>query len=258
MSAAAARLRLNSCTAVRVDATVTGMIIARLASVALVLSAPPAMAVERVFAVGSYEQVRIDGPFEVRIITGASPRAKVEGDRELIERLNVSVTGGTLTVRIGNGGWGERPANRDAAVPVVTLSTPRLSALSVSAGGQASVSRMAGQKLRISVAGSASVDVQRVEADEFSASLLGSGEIKLAGQANRAHLSTDGAGVILASALSVNDLVVHLAGPGETQASARNTAQVTSTGLGAVTVQGKASCTIRAIAGARIRCGEER
>jgi hypothetical protein len=57
--------------------------------------------------------------------------------------------------------------------------------------------------------------------------------------------------------LTVSDLVVRLDGPGETQASARFTADLTSTGLGRIVVSGGAKCTTNAQAGGPILCGPD-
>jgi hypothetical protein len=68
---------------------------------------------------------------------------------------------------------------------------------------------------------------------------------------------TNGSGTILALPLTVSDLVVRLDGPGETQASARFTADLTSTGLGRIVVAGSAKCTTNAQAGGPILCGPD-
>lgn len=229
----------------------------RLLPLALVLlSATPASAADRVFSIGSYDRVRVDGPFEVRIVTGTSPGAKASGDRQLLERLAIAVNGTTLTVRIGTGGWGETPLRRDGSAPVVTLSTPRLTTLFVTAGAQVRVDRMKAQRIDLSITGSGRLAVAQADTDQLYASILGAGSVTLGGRANRARLLTDGAGTMDATDLAVNDLTVRLDGPGETRAAARYTAAVTSTGLGSVTVTGKAKCTVQASAGGPVRCGE--
>ena len=226
----------------------------RYAPLALVLFAAPALAQDRVFSVGSYERVRVDGPFRVMIATG-SPKAKASGDRQLLERLVVEVNGGTLTVRIGTGGWGETPTKRGTEPPVVTLTTPRLTALAVTAGAEVDVARLAGQRVDLSVTGAGAVTVARAEADQLNAALLGTGTITIAGRTNRARLLTNGLGMIDAAALATKDLIVRQDGAGETRAAASYTAQVTSTGLGRVTVVGNAKCTVKAVAGGPVMCG---
>lgn len=222
----------------------------------LLLAPLPVLAAERVFSVGSFERVRVDGPFEVRIETGASPGATASGERQLIERIAVAVNGGTLSVRLGTGGWGETFRADNAAPPVIVLRTPRLNSLAVSAGANVTVNRMAGQRVELSLAGSSRVEAARVDADQLAASLVGAGTITAGGQANRARLITDGPGTIDASGLVTKDLTVLLTGPGETRARARYTASVTNTGLGKVTVAGDATCTVRSAGGGPVSCGK--
>lgn len=226
-----------------------------LAPLLALTAASPAWAADRTVTVGSYEKVRVDGPFEVRIVTGASPGVKLTGDRELIERVAVQANGASLTVRLGNGGWGERFVSASAAPPVITLSTPRLTNLAIAAGARATANRLAGQQVAVSVHGAGSLTIDRLDADQFTASLLGSGALTVSGQANRARLVSDGTPTIDAAKLVVKDLDVQLSGLGETTAFARQTASVTSNGLGKVTVRGPATCTIRAVAGGPVVCG---
>lgn len=226
-----------------------------LAPLLAVIAASPAWAAERTVTLGSFEKVRVDGPFEVRIVTGASPGVKLSGDRELIERVAVQANGASLTIRLGNGGWGERFASANNTPPVITVSTPRLTNLAIAAGARATANRLKGQQVAVSVHGAGSLVIDRVEADQFSASLLGAGALTVSGEANRARLVSDGTPTIDASKLIVKDLDVQLSGLGETSAFARQTASVTSNGLGKVTVRGPASCTVRAAAGGPVVCG---
>ena len=220
-----------------------------------VIAASPVWAAERTVTLSSFEKLRVDGPFEVRIVTGASPGVKLSGDRELIERVAVQANGASLTIRLGNGGWGERFASANNVPPVLTVSTPRLTNLAIAAGTRATANRLKGQQVAVSVHGTGSLVIDRVEADQFTASLLGAGALTVSGEANRARLVSDGTPTIDASRLMVKDLDVQLSGLGETSAFARQTASVISNGLGKVMVRGPATCTVRAIAGGPVVCG---
>ena len=234
-----------------------GRMLVRVAPLALLFAAAPAVAADRVFSVGSYERVRVDGPFEVRIVTGGSPNAKASGDRQLLDRLAIAVNGTILTVRLGNGGWGEMPRSKVNAPPVITLSAPRLTSLAISAGARVTVTRMVAQRIDLSVIGSGSLALERADTDQLRAALTGSGTMTIGGRANRATLLTDGPGTIDASTMTVNDLIVQLAGAGDTKAAARHTAQVTTTGLGSVTVIGNAKCVVKSVAGGPVTCGKQ-
>lgn len=243
-------------------ATRFGATFARMIRILAVLTpflfAAPAVAADRTFSVGSFERLRVDGPFEVRVTTGGSPGARASGGRDLLERVDIDVNGTTLVVRMGNGGWGETPGKAGAAPPVIMLSTPRLVSAAVSAGARVSITKMVAQRIDVSVSGAGVLSIDKADTDQLNATLIGAGQINLGGRASRARLMTNGPGAIDASALTVNDLNVQLEGTGETKASARYTAQINSTGLGKVTVTGGAKCTVKALADGPVVCGSIR
>ena len=218
--------------------------------------ATPASAAERSYSVGSYDRLRVDGPFEVHVVAGGSPRASATGSEEMLARLDLKVEGTTLAVRLGSGGWGETPKAAMRGMPlVVTLSTPRLTTILLNAGAEVTASKLVGQRVTVAVTGSGTLAADGVQADQFDATLVGTGTMRLAGRAARARLTSSGTGTIDAAALSVNDLTAHVDGAGATRANARYTAQVTTTGLGKVTVLGTAKCTVRAVADGPVTCG---
>ncbi|MES3099825.1 GIN domain-containing protein [Sphingomonas faeni] len=230
----------------------------------LLLSSPASgqsVATSRTVSVGSFDRVRVEGPFEVRVTIG-SPRATITGDPSIAESVAVRVDGTTLSVRKGTGGWGEQPrgggssSGRGGAGPIlVTLSTPGLTSASVAAGGRLTIAKMRGMRVDVTVTGNASLALIAADTDQLNATLIGTGQMTLAGRAARARLVTSGPGAIDASGLVVDDLTVHLDGVGETKAAARYTAQVTNSGLGSVTVTGNAKCRVDAAAGGPVVCG---
>ena len=213
-------------------------------------------ATSRTVSVGSFDRVRVEGPFEVRVTIG-SPRATIVGPRG-DDDVTVRVDGTTLSVRKGSGGWGEQPrASGGGASPiVVTLSTPGITSASVAAGGRLTIAKMRGMRVDVTVSGNGSLSLAAADTDQLNATLIGAGQMTLAGRAARARLVTSGPGAIDASALAVNDLTVHLDGVGETKAAARYTAQVTNSGLGTVTITGNAKCRVDAAAGGPVVCGK--
>ena len=209
----------------------------------------------RTVSVGSFDRVRVEGPFEVRVAIG-SPRATITGDSRMTETVAVRVDGTTLSVRKGTGGWGEQPRKGGSGPIVITLSTPGLTSASVAAGGRLTIARMRGMRVDVTVSGNGNLSLAAADTDQLNATLIGTGQMTLAGRAARARLVTSGPGAIDASALVVDDLTVHLDGVGETKAAARYTAQVTNGGLGTVKVTGKAKCRVDAEAGGPVVCGK--
>ncbi len=232
----------------------------------LLLSSPAfgqSSTTSRTVSVGSFDRVRVEGPFEVRVTIG-SPRATITR-KGGADDVAVRVDGTTLSVRKGTGGWGEQRGGSSsggssgggggAGPIVVTLSTPGLTSASVAAGGRLTIAKMRGMRVEVTVSGNGSLSVAAADTDQLNATVIGGGQMMLAGRAARARLVTSGPGAIDASGLVVDDLTVHLDGVGETKAAARYTAQVTNSGLGSVTVTGNAKCRVDAAAGGLVVCG---
>lgn len=237
----------------------SGMILRLLPIAAMILpagapAAPPVSTRDR--SIGSFERLRVAGPFEVRIETGAPPSARIEADDTVIDRIEVAVEGDTLVVRMGHEGWGETPVGRADAPPVVTLSTPMLRSIAVSAGAHVAAGRMTGERVNLAVNGAGKVEVASAQATELLGTVIGAGSLTVAGKALRARLLTNGPGTIDAGDLDASDLTVRLDGTGETRARARYTARVTDTGVGRVTVLGEATCVVSAAAGGPVACGK--
>jgi len=208
----------------------------------------------RTVSVSSFDHIRVQGPFLVRVTIGP-PRAKITGPLA-DDGIVVRVDGMTLSVRKDAGGWGERARENSSSPSVVTLSTPGLISASVAAGGQLTIERMRGMRTDVTVSGSGSLTLVAAETDQLNAIMIGTGRMSLAGKAGRARLVASGAGTIDASALDVKDLAVHLDGVGEVRGAARYTAQVTNSGLGTVTIVGNAKCRVDAVAGGPVTCGK--
>ncbi|MEG8021032.1 GIN domain-containing protein [Sphingomonas aerolata] len=143
---------------------------------------------------------------------------------------------------------GAAPGHRDAVHPASCLCQRR-------GGGRLTIDRMKGLRLDLAVSGAGSLAVNDAQADQLNATVIGTGRMTLAGRSARARLTVSGPGLIDATALAVDDLVVMQDGVGETRASARRTAQVTNGGAGSVTVAGTAACTVRAAATGPVICG---
>ena len=226
-----------------------------LAPLFLIAAAAPAQAAERVWNIASFDRVRVDGPFEVRIATGSSPRATASAaDPALLERLRLDVQGTTLSLRLDRG-TGDYAARGSDAATVFTLSTPALKGVTLLSGAKVLVTRMAATRVDLGVTGTGALSVDEASAEQVNATVIGSGTISVGGRAGKARLVTNGPGTIDAAALSAGELFVSLDGSGETRAAARYAAEVASTGMGRVSVAGNPKCTVRAAAGGPVTCG---
>jgi len=233
------------------------MSLRRLAFLACLALAAPASADQRSFLITSFDRIRVEGPYDVRLMVGGSPGATAEGDARAIDNLDIRVDGGTLVVRPALNQWGEG-GSAQAAAPVIRIGTPALRSAVLIGGGQLRIAgTLKAQQLDLRLTGSGALSASGIAADQVSTTLLGSGSVTLAGQASTAQLMTSGPGTTAAAPLAVRNLTVRLDGTGQTVANASLTAEVTSTGLGQVTVYGHAACTVKAPAGGPVECGTQ-
>lgn len=215
-----------------------------------------ARAEDRRYSVSNFERLRVEGAFEVRLVTGKPSSGQAEADVDTLDRLTLTVDGTTLTVRLSANGWGERPRIRRATVPIVTLTTPMVRSVLVNGGGRLMITGLKAERADLAVNGAGAITVTGIAADQLNTTVIGTGAISLAGKAQRAQLLTNGSGTVDAAGLDVGDLTVRLDGPGQTRAAARFTATVTNTGLGQIDIAGSPACTVKAPAGGVVTCGK--
>ncbi|WP_353204560.1 DUF2807 domain-containing protein [Sphingomonas sp.] len=227
----------------------------RLVPLALIFGAP-AQAAERSIVVTSFDRLRVDGPFDVRVATRRPPSARVAGTIRASEAVAVRVEGTTLIVSTGPKGWDEVPVIGKPSAPIVYLGTLTLRSATVIGGGQVQVDGpLRGQRIDLQVTGSGGLVIGALDADQLNATLLGPGTMTLGGRGARVRLIGSGPGRIDAGALRGDDVTVRLEGPGAIAAQARYTADAISTGIGAITIYGKPACKVKAAAGGPINCG---
>ena len=224
---------------------------------ALVLLAAPAGAADRPVFAGSFDRLRVEGPFAVTVTAGRSPSARIGGDARQLDHVEVRLDGTTLVVRPTIERW-EEQAEAGATPVTVTLATPVLSSVSVLGGGQIVIAGGRSARLDLSVTGAGSIVLTGANADQANATVVGAGRIALAGRAAKARLLVNGAGRIDAEKLDTGELIVRVDGPGETLARARYTATVTNVGLGHVAIAGTPRCIVKSDAGGPVQCGVRR
>ncbi|MCP3734157.1 DUF2807 domain-containing protein [Sphingomonas sp. RP10(2022)] len=228
----------------------------RLLVLALLLIPTAATADERRVAIGSFERLRVNGAFEVTVATGTSPGATVIADRGVIGDIDLHVEGNTLTVRRNTTGrWSEQTSAAVATPVRIALTTPRLSGVAIVGGSRVTVSKLTGMRIDLAATGNGAIQAGDVQGDQLVAQLIGDGKITAAGRVATARLLANGAGAIDAAGLDAGDLNAHLDGLGTIAARARYTAQVSSTGLGTISVAGRPKCRVIASAGAPVTCG---
>lgn len=226
----------------------------RLIAVLLALVAiAPAHAAERSFLIGSFEDVIVEGDIQVTLETGLSPSAKATGDKSRLDALKVDQQGKVIRIRMRGLG-----ASRVSGEPVkVALSGRNIRKLVLQGNGRIAASDLNLPMIRVEIRGSGEIDIAKVKTDRFVALLVGSGKLTMrAGQVRDGEVLIDGSPVISAPTVEMQKLRLQQNGPANTHFLVGNSAEITNSGTGTITIDGKGTCFIRQAGGARIKCAK--
>ncbi len=224
----------------------------RLCAVLLALLAfTPAHAVERSFLIGGFEDVIVEGDIQVTLETGLSPTAKASGDRERLSALKIDRQGKVVRIRMQG-----LVANRVGGEPVkVALTGRNIRKLILQGNGRISVSGLDMPQLRLEIRGSGEIDIARVKSDRLVALLVGSGKLSLGtGAVKDTEVVIDGSPVIAAATMETQKLRLQQNGPAKTHFQVSDSAEITNSGSGNITIDGKGTCFIRQAGSATINC----
>jgi hypothetical protein len=215
-----------------------------------------AQAATRNYIVTDFDTVRVEAPIAVGVQMRRGVTARGEGDTDVLERIELNVSGRILTVRLKPSPFQGGKSDQGVTTRLF-LTTPQLRRAQLSGSGTLAINGMDGQNAEIIATGSGAVTASGVNAANFSVALQGSASVTLAGKALKATFISAGNGAIDGSALTVSDLEVTAQGTGAIKALATRAAKVTALGPAAVSVDGHPACTVRHAGGGTVSCGGE-
>ena len=209
------------------------------------IAASPAMAAERNFSVTSFDRVRVDGPYKVKLTTGVPPFAVATGSAIAIDRVSVSVEGRTLIVRQNPGSWGGYPGEAPGPVEI-EVGTHELSQAWLNGSGTLAIDRIRGLTFDLALQGSGSAAIGDADVDQMKIGISGAGSVTIAGKAPKLTAVVRGTSTLDAAGLTAKDALVGAEGPSDVRVLATATAKVDARGTTSVAVGGNPSCTVKA------------
>ena len=215
----------------------------------LILASLPAAAAppitQRNYSVTSFDRVRVDGPYEVRLQTAVAPYARARGAQAALDGVSLKVEGRTLVVRPSSGGWGGYPGENRGPV-TIEVGTHELSTAWLNGAGSLIVDKVKGLGFDLAIQGAGSVRIDSADVDQMKLGISGAGSARLSGRAASMTATVRGTSSLDAEGLSVKDAVIGAEGPAIVRATVTNAAKVDAIGLAAVTLGGSPSCTVNA------------
>lgn len=211
----------------------------------LIAIASPASAATRNFGITSFEKLRIEGPYRVRLTTGVAPFAKASGSPAAIERIALEMRGNTLLVRANSSGWGGGYPGLDMGSVEITLGTHDLTSASLTGSGALQIDKVKGLSFDLSVQGSGVAAIGQANVDQLKVGIGGSGSATLGGQAGMMTAVVRGVSSLAAQNLTTKDATIGAEGTATIDAKVTNSAKVDGAGAITVRLTGAPACTLR-------------
>jgi hypothetical protein len=213
--------------------------------IALLACVPaPADAATRNFGVSGFDRIRVDGPFKVRVATGVAPFAVATGSAGALDAVALDVQARTLVVHNARSSWGGYPGEAKGPVEI-SIGTHELEAAWVNGSGSLAIDKARGLLFDLSVQGSGVASIGSAAVDQLKISVLGSAGVNIAGTVPRLTATLRGMSTLDASSLAVKDATIVAQGPATVRANITGTAKVDIEGAAAVTLTGNPACTVK-------------
>jgi hypothetical protein len=200
----------------------------------------------------SFEEIQINGDFEINIDTGQVTSARVEADENLMDFIVTHVTGKRLIIESRNGNC-IRPSQ-----PIeIKVTVPFVSVIHLNGSGSVDCYGLKTDELEVRISGSGQITCNEVECntasyelegsgsiisnlvtENVSAQLEGSGEIRMSGLSLNSDFKIIGSGRIKADQIITNVCVAYISGSGIIETYVNNALDVTIIGSGIVYYEG--------------------
>jgi len=229
--------------------------IAALFAIPLIAVAPPAAAATRSIPVPNFVKLRVEGPFTVRVRTGAKVSVKASGPQSRLDKLLIESRGTSLIVTTDkSGSWRGARWGKDDIV-YVDITVPMLEAAELTGSGDVNVDRIRTSDFTALVTGSGNLSVDHLDSSRLKATVTGSGDLALAGKTGRADMSVTGSGDLRGPDLSVNLLTATVLGSGDISVGSTRVAKAKVMGSGDIRIAGRPNCTSSKMGTGDIKCG---
>ena len=215
-----------------------------LAAIALGVLASPATAATRNFGITSFEKVRVEGPYKVRLTTGVAPFASASGSPAAIDKIAIEMRGNTLLVHASTSSSGGYP-RQDSGPVEISLGTHDLSSVWLNGSGSIAIDKIKGLSFDLSVQGSGAAAIGQTDIDQLNISIGGTASASLSGHAGKLTAVVRGISSLDAVNLATKDATIGAEGTATVAANVSNSVKVDGSGPITVRLTGGPACTLR-------------
>jgi hypothetical protein len=155
--------------------------------------------------VGAFEQVHIASGLKATVKPGPAS-VRVSGDENVLPLIETEVEGGRLVARV------KRGQNLRGGNVQLTITTPKVTAVSASGGGHLEAEASASERFSAKASGGSQVRVRGVDARQLQVESSGGSQVTLAGRADTVDVDASGGALVHARELEMATLTVDASG----------------------------------------------
>ncbi len=184
-------------------------------------------------SIGRFDGLSVAVPGSVDVRTGNAEGVTIETEENLLPLIETVVEDGTLKIR-ARSNTDIRTRNLKIVVRVRALDR-----VTLAGSANVDVDAMRGQRVRFDIGGSGEIKVRRVEGGDVDVNLGGSGELEVGeGSARNLSVSVAGSGHVDLGKVRADGASVTVAGSGDARLWVRNALKLTIAGSGNVDYYG--------------------
>lgn len=186
----------------------------------------------RELSIAAFTGIDAASSIDVEVTRGDSQHVEVTAQPNLIDLLNVDVSGGTWKIRTKKG-------FRTREAFIVRITTPGLELAHLSGSGDVHAENVFADGADLAVEGSGSLTATGINGPKVKANVDGSGDLNLKGTCSELNAHIDGSGNLRAQGLAANSVNVRVEGSGDAEVTAISELDARIEGSGNVRYAGK-------------------
>lgn len=212
-----------------------------------------AMAAPQTYELEPFAEISTVGPQDVVVTRADAYAVRSEGSPEALGLLEVTVEDGELVIRPRDQfRFGFDWSRLASATFHVTM--PQLEQVSVAGSGSVRIDRIEGESFSGTIAGPGELNIATMTVDEADFRIGGSGNVTAAGTAREASVSIGGSGEVRAGGLMARTAEVSIGGSGDVALTVQDEADISIAGSGDVDISGPARCSVSRMGSGEVRC----
>ena len=185
-----------------------------------------------------FNGINVGGPFNVIVKLGQKEEIRIEGDKEIVKRIETKVESSILRIGFKERKMSWNWSNDGGQKVKIYVTVKSLKSISVSGSGKVVVQgTVKGDSLASVVSGSGNLTVD-ADVKSYTAVISGSGAITTSGSANSTEVTVSGSGSFRGKDLIADEAEVRISGSGSATLHAENHLEAVLSGSGNIRYSG--------------------